>query len=83
MKKNIFSHRFGLDCFRFVSMIGINSIKYQTLFVMVLALLSNTITAQTREIINPKGRWFFGAEVGLNSKMSVPPSKMSFMQGAF
>ncbi|MDY3319390.1 outer membrane beta-barrel protein [Riemerella anatipestifer] len=83
MKTNIFGRCCGLGNFTFVPTLGITPMRYQTLFVMVLGLLSNTITAQTREIINPKGRWFFGAEVGLNSKMSVPPSKMSFMQGGF
>ncbi|WKV54441.1 hypothetical protein MPN29_01735 [Riemerella anatipestifer] len=83
MKTNIFGRCCGLGNFTFVPTLGITPMRYQTLFVMVLGLLSNEIVAQTREVINPKGRWFFGAEVGLNSKISVPPSKMSFMQGAF
>ncbi|WP_260390427.1 hypothetical protein [Riemerella anatipestifer] len=83
MKTNIFGRCCGLGNFTFVPTLGITPMRYQTLFVMVLGLLSNEIVAQTREVINPKGRWFFGAEVGLNSKISVPPSKMSFMQGGF
>ena len=57
--------------------------KYKILIIVVLNLLSNKIIAQTNEIINPKGKWFFGAEIGLNAITSVHPSRMTSIQGGF
>ncbi|WP_298541307.1 outer membrane beta-barrel protein [uncultured Aquimarina sp.] len=34
---------------------------------ILFSLLSNAITSQSKEIINPKGKWFFGAEIGSNT----------------
>ncbi|MBW1294235.1 outer membrane beta-barrel protein [Aquimarina litoralis] len=39
---------------------------YKLLVFILFSLLSNTVASQTEEIINPKGKWFFGAETGLN-----------------
>ena len=48
-----------------------------------MSFLSNKIISQTNEIINPKGKWFFGAEIGINkiSSFSTGESKNSFQGG--
>lgn len=58
-------------------------IKYKVLIIVVLSLLSNKIISQTKEIINPKGIWFFGAEIGMNKINSFAngESKSSFQGG--
>jgi len=48
---------------------------------MILGLLSDKIISQTNEIVNPKGKWFFGAEIGLNTITSIHPSKINSIQG--
>jgi hypothetical protein len=53
------------------------------LLILVLSLISNEIYSQTKEIINPKGKWFFGTEIGLNAMTSVHPSRMTSLQGGF
>ena len=57
--------------------------KYKIFITVVLCLLSNKIISQTNEIINPKGKWFFGAEIGLNAITSIHPSRMTSIQGGF
>ena len=57
--------------------------KYKILILVALSLLSNKIISQTSEIVNPKGKWFFGAEIGLNAITSVHPSRMASIQGGF
>jgi predicted porin len=57
--------------------------KSKILILAVLSLLSNKIISQTSEIVNPKGKWFFGAEIGLNAITSVHPSRMTSVQGGF
>ncbi len=37
------------------------------LLVVFFILLCNIVISQTSEIINPKGDWYFGAEIGLNT----------------
>ena len=55
--------------------------KNKILILLALSLLSNKIISQTTEIINPNGKWFFGAEIGLNAITSVHPSRMTSIQG--
>lgn len=57
--------------------------KYKILIIVILTLISDKIISQTNGIINPKGKWFFGAEIGLNAITSVHPSKMTSIQGGF
>lgn len=57
--------------------------KYKIVIGVFMILFSNKIRAQTNELINPKGKWFFGAEMGLNAITSVHPSKMTSIQGGF
>lgn len=57
--------------------------KHKLLIILVLSLFLNEIIAQTNEIVNPKGKWFFGAEIGLNAITSVNPSKINSIQGGF
>jgi len=53
------------------------------LVVILVSLLSNTIISQTNDIINPKGKWFFGTEIGLNTITSytLGESKRSIQGG--
>jgi len=51
------------------------------LILAVLSLLSNKIISQTSEIVNPKGKWFFGAEFGLNTITSIHPNHENSIQG--
>ena len=53
------------------------------LIIIVLSLLSNKITSQTNEIVNPKGKWFFGVEIGTNkiNSFSSRETKTSFQGG--
>lgn len=56
--------------------------KYKILIIVVLSLVSNKIISQTNEIINPRGKWFFGAEIGLNTITSIHPNhKANLFQG--
>lgn len=55
--------------------------KFKILFIIVLGLLSNKIISQTNEIVNPKGKWFFGAEFGLNTITSIHPNHTYSIQG--
>lgn len=57
--------------------------KYKILIIVVLSFLSNKIISQTNEIINPKGKLFFGAEIGINkiSSFSTGEPKYSFQGG--
>ena len=55
--------------------------KYKILIIVVLSLVSNKINSQTNEIINPKGKWFFGAEFGLNTITSLHPNHKNSIQG--
>jgi hypothetical protein len=56
--------------------------KHKILIIVVLSLVSNKIISQTNEIINPKGKWFFGAEIGLNTITSIHPNhKANLIQG--
>lgn len=54
---------------------------HKILIIVVLSLLSNKIISQTTEIINPKGKWFFGAEIGLNTITSIHPNHTNSIQG--
>jgi len=53
------------------------------LFIIVLSLLSNKITSQTNDFVNPKGKWFFGVEMGTNkiNSFSSGETKTSFQGG--
>lgn len=55
--------------------------KNKILILVVLSLLSNKIISQTREIVNPDGKWFFGAEIGLNTITSIHPNHTNSIQG--
>jgi hypothetical protein len=46
-----------------------------------LCFFANKIYSQSNEIINPIGKWFFGAELGLNAITSVHKSRMTAIQG--
>jgi hypothetical protein len=48
---------------------------------LILCFFANKVYTQSNEIINPKGNWFFGAEVGLNAITSVHKSRMTAIQG--
>jgi hypothetical protein len=53
------------------------------LIIIVLSLFSKKITSQTTENVNPKGKWFFGLEMGTNriNSFSNGESKTSFQIG--
>ncbi len=55
--------------------------KYKIVIIVIISLISNKVISQTNEIINPKGNWFFGAEIGLNAITSLHPSRMTSIQG--
>ena len=55
--------------------------KNKILILTVLSLLSNKIISQTSDIVNPKGKWFFGAEFGLNTITSIHPNHENSIQG--
>ncbi|MBC3757229.1 outer membrane beta-barrel protein [Hyunsoonleella sp. SJ7] len=54
------------------------------LMIICLSLFSGKVVSQTKEIVNPKGKWFFGVELGTNKINSSPQgeSKTAF-QGGF
>jgi hypothetical protein len=56
-------------------------VKYKILIIVVLSLLSNKIISQTNGITSPKGKWFFGAELGLNTITSIQPNHKNSIQG--
>ncbi len=41
---------------------------------------NNSVTGTT-EIVNPKGKWFFGAEIGVNMITSIEPDHTNSFQG--
>lgn len=47
----------------------------------MLIFFSNKIISQTSENINLKGKWFFGAEIGLNTITSLEPNHENSIQG--
>lgn len=57
--------------------------KYKLIFIIFLSLISNKIISQTNEIVNPRGKWFFGGEVGINKihSFSFGESNYSFQGG--
>jgi hypothetical protein len=57
--------------------------KYKVLIILVMSFISNEIISQSDEIINPKGKWFFGVEIGTNeiTSFSNDESKNSFQGG--
>jgi hypothetical protein len=57
--------------------------NYKIIVILTLSLLSNKIISQTKGIINPKGKWFFGIEIGENKVTSLynEKSKSSFQGG--
>ena len=55
--------------------------KFKILFLFMLIFFSNNIISQTDENINPKGKWFFGAEIGLNTITSLKPNHENSIQG--
>lgn len=55
--------------------------KFKISIIIVLSLLSNKIISQTSENVNPKGKWFFGAEFGLNTITSIHPNHTNSIQG--
>lgn len=55
--------------------------KNKIIIIAFLSLLSNTIVAQTDDSRNPKKKWFFGAEVGLNTIISNNPNPTNSIQG--
>ncbi|WP_124639251.1 MULTISPECIES: outer membrane beta-barrel protein [Amniculibacterium] len=56
------------------------NLNFKIFLTMALCVFSNKATSQTNEIINPKGKWFFGGEMGLNAIISVHPSRMTSFQ---
>jgi len=58
-KKNIPANNGSVDSY--IKLIS------KLLVVILFSLLSNTTISQTNEIVNPNGKWFFGAEIGLNT----------------
>jgi hypothetical protein len=57
--------------------------KYKIAVILVLVLFPNKISSQSNEIINPNGKWFFGAEIGINKigSFSNGESENSFQGG--
>lgn len=55
--------------------------KFKIITILVLCLLSTKMISQTNESANPKGKWFFGAEFGLNTITSVHPDPENSIQG--
>lgn len=56
--------------------------KFKLLIIIILFLLSSKMISQTDEIINLKGKWFFGAEIGNNTITSfVSNEKKNSIQG--
>ena len=57
--------------------------KYKIAVIAALSFLPNLIFSQTTEIINPKDKWYFGAEIGSNNigSYSLGESNKSFQGG--
>lgn len=57
--------------------------KYKIVLIAALCLLPNLIFSQKSEIINPKDKWYFGAEIGRNNIESFEngPTTKSFQGG--
>lgn len=53
------------------------------LTVIILSFFSKETISQTMEFVNPKGNWYFGAEIGINraSSLSLGEDKNSFQGG--
>jgi hypothetical protein len=53
------------------------------LTIIILGLFSNQIISQTVDLVNPKGNWYFGAEIGRNtaSSLSLGENQNSFQGG--
>jgi hypothetical protein len=43
--------------------------------------LPSSFFSQSNEIVNPKGKWYFGGEIGLNEKTTVHTGRMTALQG--
>jgi hypothetical protein len=55
-----------------------------TLIIIGLSLFSCKVVSQTNEIVNPKGKWFFGVEMGTNKINFFSSGKTkTFFQGGF
>jgi hypothetical protein len=57
--------------------------KSKIIVILLLSLLSNKIISQVIENVNPKGNWYFGAEIGTNkiNSFSAGGTKNSFQAG--
>lgn len=57
--------------------------KNKIVVCILFVWFSNSIFSQTKENVNPKGNWFFGAEIGTNkiNSFEIEPSKTSFQIG--
>ncbi|TWO33269.1 porin family protein [Seonamhaeicola sediminis] len=53
------------------------------LIIICLSLFSGSVISQTNEIINPKGQWYFGVEMGINkiNSFNNGESNTSFQGG--
>ena len=49
-------------------------IKIKTLIIILVCLVQNKFFSQTNSIINPKGKWYFGIEIGNNKVSSLMES---------
>jgi hypothetical protein len=58
-----------------------NKKNYTMLVLFFTFLFPISFFSQSKEIVNPKGKWYFGAEIGLNEKTTVHPSRMTALQG--
>ncbi len=49
--------------------------------IVFFSFFANKMHSQATENVKTKGKWFFGAEVGLNAITSVHKSRMTAFQG--
>lgn len=55
--------------------------KNKILVIFLLCLISIDSLSQTKKTDNLKGKWFFGAEYGLNTITSFDPNQLKVVQG--
>lgn len=55
--------------------------NFKVSIIVLLSFFASKIYSQANEIVNPEGKWFFGAELGLNSITSVHKSRIAEFQG--
>jgi hypothetical protein len=49
-------------------------IKIKIIIIILFCLMQNNFFSQTKSIINPKGKWYFGVEIGNNDVSSLMES---------